>query len=80
MKVKNSEIIREVHKDLLLDVCWRRQLQVCQNPDLLRRVPVVAGSKEERDGGSLSSGREMPVIADGDGEHKREVCHSLLEG
>ena len=34
-----------------------------------------AGSKaqEERDGGRLSAGREMPVIADGDGEQEREV-------
>ena len=36
---------------------------------------MVAGSKaqEERDGGRLSAGEEMPVIADGDGEQEREV-------
>ena len=60
---------------ILLDVCGQRQLQVCQNPDLLWGVPVVAGSKtqEERDGGRLPAGGEMPVIADGDGEQGREV-------
>ena len=65
MKVKKSEI---------LDVCGQRQLQVCQNPDLLWGVPVVAGSKtQERDGGRLPAGGETPVIADGDGEQGREV-------
>ena len=36
---------------------------------------MVAGSKaqEERDGGRLSAGGEMPIIADGDGEQEREV-------
>ena len=36
---------------------------------------MVAGSKtqEERDGGRLPTGGEMPVIADGDGEQGREV-------
>ena len=36
---------------------------------------MVAGSKvqEERAGGRLSAGGEMPVIADDDGEHEREV-------
>ena len=39
------------------------------------RVLVVAGSRtqEERGGGRLSAGKEMPVIADGDGEQEREV-------
>ena len=48
---------------------------VCQNPDLLWGVPVVAGSKtqEKRDGGRLPAGGELPVIADGDGEQGREV-------
>ena len=34
---------------------------------------MVAGSKaqEERDGGRLSAGREMPVIADDDGEQEK---------
>ena len=55
-----------------MDVCGQRQLQVCQNPDLLC---VVTGSKtqEERDGGRLPTGGETPVIADGDGEQGREV-------
>ena len=75
MKVKNSEILNTQGRAILLDVCGRRQLQVCQNPDLLWGVPVVAGSKaqEERDGGRLSAGGEMPVIADGDGEQEKEV-------
>ena len=53
----------------------QKQLQVCQNPDLLWGVLVVAGSKtqEERGGGRLPAGREMPVIADVDGELEREV-------
>ena len=56
-------------------VTGRRLLQVCQNPNLLCEIPLVAGSKapEERDGGRLSAGREMPVIVDGDGEQEREV-------
>ena len=60
-KVKNSEILNTQERAILLDVCGRRQLQVCQNPDLLRGVPVVAGSKaqEERDGGRLSADREQ---------------------
>ena len=35
---------------------------------------MVASSKaqEERDGGRLSAGGEMDVIADGDGEQERE--------
>ena len=58
MKVKKSEI---------LNTQGRRQLQVCQNPDLLWGVPVVAGSKtqEERDGGRLPAGGETSVIAGG---------------
>ena len=36
---------------------------------------MVDGSKaqKERDGGRLSAGGEMPVIADGDEEQEREV-------
>ena len=62
MKVQNSEILNTQGKAILLDVCGRRQLQVCQNSDLLWGVPVVAGSKaqEERDRGRLSDGGEMP--------------------
>ena len=40
---------------------------------------MVASSKaqEERDGGRLSAGGKMPVIADGDGEQERELrAHS----
>ena len=75
MKVKNSDILNTQGRAILLDVCGRRQLQVCQNADLLWGVPVVAESKaqEERDGRRLSAGGEMPVIADGDGEQEREV-------
>ena len=34
---------------------------------------MLVGSKaqEERDGGRLSAGRELPVIADGDGEQEK---------
>ena len=75
MKVKISEILFAQGRAILLDVCGRRQLQ---NPDLLWGLPVVAGSKsqEERDGGRLSAGGEMPVIADADGdvEQERVVC------
>ena len=75
VKVKNSEILNRQGRAILLDVYGRRQLQVCQNPDLLWRLLVVAGSKaqEERDGGRLSAGGEIDVIADGDGEQEKEV-------
>ena len=65
MKSKNSEICNTQGMAILLDVCGRRQVQVCQNPDLLWGVPVVADSKaqEERDGERLSDGGEMTVIA-----------------
>ena len=59
---------------ILLYVCGRRQLQVCQNPDLLWGVPVVAGSRAQEERAERdSAGGEMPVIADGDGEQAREV-------
>ena len=72
VKVKKSEILNTQGQGHSFG---QRQLQVCQNPDLLWGVPVVAGSKtqEERDGGRLPAGGEMPVIADGDREHGREV-------
>ena len=75
VKEKNSEILNTQGRAILLNVCGRRQLQVCQNPDLLWGVPVVAGSKaqEESDGTRLSARGEMPVITDGDGEQESEV-------
>ena len=72
MKVQNSEILNTQGKAILLDVCGRRQLQVCQNSDLLWGVPVVAGSKAQEERDSLMEGK-CPVNAYGVGEQEREV-------
>ena len=78
MKVKNNEILNTQGRAILLDVCGQRQLQVCQNPNLLWGVPVVAGSKaqEERDGGRLSAGGEMPVLLMVMENKKKKYGHS----
>ena len=55
MENSESEILNTQGRVILLDVYGQRQMQLCQNPDLLWGVPVVGGSKtqEERDGGKL---------------------------
>ena len=60
VKLKTNEILNTQERAILLDVCGRRQLQVCHNPDLLWGVPVVASSKaqeEEMDRDSLVEGK-----------------------
>ena len=60
VKLKTNEILNTQGRAIVLDVCGQRQLQVCQNPDLLWGVPVVASSKaqeEETDRDSLVEGK-----------------------
>ena len=64
VKVKKSEILNTQGQGHSLDVCGQRQLQVCQNPDLLWGVPVVAGSKTQE----RKRRRETPCL-------RGNACH-----
>ena len=65
MKVKKSDILNAQGRAILLDVCGRRQLQVCQNPDLLRGelwLLAVKHKKKEMDGDSLLEGKFLLLL------------------
>ena len=76
MKVKKSEILNTQGQGHSFGCWWTKTTASLSKSRFVLGVPVVAGSKtqEERDGGRLPAGGEMPVIADGDGEQGREVC------